>query len=304
MSGTAKGAGLAIVALLVAVVAGAATHPAAPAVAESAVTATPTAPTATASAKPRSAASASPSINDPTLVPIKSGLYKAGRVPAVSCKLPTKLVQTRAGLLAYARLMVGCMQRAWTPLVVRAGFYLPTPRIDAYVEGKPTGTQLCDNPPRHTDAFYRSSGSVICFEWQEYADPDSDPVWDLIDFQEMLAHEYGHHLQDTVDILRTYVFVHAGGSKAVQLEDERRLELQASCLGAAFLGAHKRSLRLTGGRLDLWEDMVKHTGDEYNPDNVRDHGSRKNHGYWSLRAFASTNPSSCNTFSAPAKRVS
>jgi hypothetical protein len=50
--------------------------------------------------------------------------------------------------------------------------------------------------------------------------------------------------------------------------------------------------------------MVEHTGDEYNPDKIRDHGARKNHGYWSLRAFTSANPSSCNTFTAPAKRVS
>lgn len=297
---TAKGAGLAIVAVLVAAVAGVATHPASPAVAEPTVTSAPT-----PSAKARPAPSPSPSISsDPTLVPIKNGLYTAGRVPAVSCKLPSKMTRTEAGLLSYAKLMVGCMQRAWTPLVFRAGFYLPTPRIDAYAAGKPSGSRLCANPPRNTDAFYRSSGNVICFEWQEYAEPDNDPVWNQIDFQEMLAHEYGHHLQDTVDILRTYVFVHPGGSKAVQLEDERRLELQASCLGAAFLGAHQRPLRLTGGRLDVWEDMVKHTGDEYNPDKIRDHGSRKNHGYWSLRAFDSANPSSCNTFSAPAKRVS
>jgi hypothetical protein len=302
MPGTAKGAGLAVVAVLVAVVAGVATHPASPAVAESTVKHTPA---ATPSAKLRPSPSMSPSVsNDPTLVPIKNGLYTAGRVPAVSCKLPSKLVRTQAGLLAYAKQMVECMQRAWAPLVKRAGFYLPTPRIDVYVEGKTSDSQLCGDPPRHTDAFYRSSGNVICFEWQEYADPDTPSVWNLIDFQEMLAHEYGHHLQDTVDILRTYVFVHAGGSDAVQLEDERRLELQASCFGAAFLGAHKRSLRLTGNRLELWEDMVEHTGDEYNPEKIRDHGSQKNHGYWSLRAFTSTNPSSCNTFSAPAKRVS
>jgi len=226
-------------------------------------------------------------------------------VPRVSCKVPNKLVRTRAGLLAYAKVMVACMQRAWEPLVLRStGYHLPTPRIDTYLEGNAPAGQLCGNPPKNTDAFYRSSGNVICFEWREYADPDQDPVWNLIDFQEMLAHEYGHHLQDTVDILRTYIFAHPNGSEAVLLEDERRLELQASCLGAAFLGAHKRSLRLTGGRLDLWEEMVKHTGDEYNPDKVRDHGSRKNHGYWSLRAFASTNPASCNTFAAPAKRVS
>jgi predicted metalloprotease len=48
--------------------------------------------------------------------------------------------------------------------------------------------------------------------------------------------------------------------------------------------------------------IVQHVGDEYST--VRDHGSRKNHGYWSLRAFDAGNPSACNTFTAPAKRVS
>jgi predicted metalloprotease len=298
MAGTAKGVGLVVVAVLTAVVAGAAAQPEVPAVADAvAVSAPPPSTSATPKRAPRVSM-------DPTLVPIRNGLYTAGRVSTVSCKVPNKLVRTRAGLLSYARIMVECMHRAWTPLVLRAGRHLPAPRIDAYVEGKATGTQLCGNPPRHTNAFYRSSGHVICFEWREFADSDDDQVWNHIDFQEMLAHEYGHHLQETVDILRTYVFRHPGGSEAVQLEGERRLELQASCLGAAFLGAHKRSLRLTGRRLDVWEDMVKHTGDEYNPEKIRDHGSRKNHGYWSLRGFTTMNPSSCNTFAAPAKRVS
>ncbi|GAB2675385.1 neutral zinc metallopeptidase [Kribbella swartbergensis] len=298
MGGAAKGAAFVLVAVLTAVAAGAATQPEVPAVAEAVVVPNPT---PSPSATPKRAPAVS---MDPTLVPVKNGLYTAGRVPTVSCKVPSELARTRAGLLAYARVMVECMQRAWSPLVLRAGRYLPAPRIDAYVEGKSSGTQLCGNPPRHTDAFYRSMGHVICFEWREFADPDDDKVWNHIDFQEMLAHEYGHHLQETVDILRTYVFRHPGGSEAAQLEGERRLELQASCLGAAFLGAHKRSLRLTGRRLDVWQDMVKHTGDEYNPEKIRDHGSRKNHGYWSLRAFTSMNPASCNTFAAPAMRVS
>ncbi|TDD27157.1 hypothetical protein E1218_11195 [Kribbella turkmenica] len=303
MAGAAKGAGLAAVAVLAAVVAGVATHPAVPAVAEPVVVATPApASSATPKAAPRPAPRVS---TDPTLVPIRNGLYTAGRVPTVNCKVPSKLTLTRAGLLTYARAMVACMQQSWEPLVLRGtGYLLTTPRVDAYVDAKTSGSRLCGNPPKDTNAFYRSSGSVICFEWREFADAEDDPVWNQIDFQEMLAHEYGHHLQDTVDILRTYVFAHPGGSTAVLLEDERRLELQASCLGAAFLGANKRALRLTGRRLEVWEDMVRHTGDEYAPDKIRDHGSRKNHGYWSLRAFGSRNPSSCNTFAAPAQRVS
>ncbi|MEV5963169.1 hypothetical protein AB0L70_15480 [Kribbella sp. NPDC051952] len=93
-----------------------------------------------------------------------------------------------------------------------------------------------------------------------------------------------------------------GRTVSGQLEIQRRKELQASCLGAAFLGANKRAFRLTGARLAIWQDIVHHVGDEYGK--VRDHGSRKNHAYWTIQAFNTTNPSVCNTFTAPSKRVS
>ncbi|GAA1572118.1 hypothetical protein GCM10009804_30540 [Kribbella hippodromi] len=37
---------------------------------------------------------------------------------------------------------------------------------------------------------------------------------------------------------------------------------------------------------------------------TKDHGSRRNHAYWTTRAFDTTDPNTCNTFKAPAKRVS
>ena len=56
--------------------------------------------------------------------------------------------------------------------------------------------------------------------------------------------------------------------------------MQASCFGAAFLGANKKALGLTGDKLDLWEWETQHSGDEYNPKKVRDHGSRKSQWLW------------------------
>jgi predicted metalloprotease len=127
----------------------------------------------------------------------------------------------------------------------------------------------------------------------------------LVDFQYTLAHEYGHHLQAAVGILSMYNLPYLDAAKAVQLEGERRLELQASCLGAAFLGANKRAFGLTGEGFEDWEYLVKHYGDDNGSSKpIRDHGSRKSHGYWSLRAFDSASPASCNTFTAPAKLVS
>lgn len=120
-----------------------------------------------------------------------------------------------------------------------------------------------------------------------------------------LAHEYGHHVQLLTNILISSTS-REGWAKttAAKLEESRRAELQATCLGAAFLGANKKSLGLGGEKLDTWEFQTKHSGDEYDPKKVRDHGSRKNTWLWAGAAFKTTSPASCNTFTAPPAKVS
>lgn len=234
---------------------------------------------------------------------VKSKLYTAGKVPAVRCVLPRPDLRSKAGLLAYAEVFVACMDKAWAPIVGLSDATLFPPEVFAYSLRKSSATPQCENPPADSDAFYYHSGQTgkICFEYDEFLGAD-DPVENLIDFEQLLAHEYGHHVQQSVGILTLYRFIAEGKTASGQLELQRRKELQASCLGAAFLGANKRTLRLTGERLLIWQDIVRHVGDEYSK--IRDHGSRKNHAYWTLQAFKTTNPATCNTFSAPAKRVS
>jgi hypothetical protein len=239
---------------------------------------------------------------EPSDTVVKSKLYKAGRVPTVRCPLPRPDLTSKAGMVAYARVLVTCMDTAWAPLVERSDAYLVAPEVFTYSRDRPSATPECADPPDQGRAFYHQSGlrAKICFQWEPYLDPD-DPVAALIDFQQMLAHEYGHHVQQSVGIMTWF---YDSDSKAGLLEDQRRMELQASCLGAAFMGANQRTFRLTGDRLAIWQDIVRHSGDEYNEAHIRDHGSRSNHGYWTIRAFGTTNPASCNTFTAPAKRVS
>jgi predicted metalloprotease len=234
---------------------------------------------------------------------LKNMLYTAGKVPAVRCVLPRPELTGKAGMLAYAKAFVACMNKAWAPVVTRSNGTLSPPEVFAYSLRKPSATPECKDPPADMDAFYFQSGMTgkICFEYDEFLGAD-DPVENLIDFEQLLAHEYGHHVQQSVGILTLYRYLPQGKTASGQLEIQRRKELQASCLGAAFLGANKRALRLTGARLDIWQDIVHHIGDEYNK--VRDHGSRKNHAYWTVRAFNTANPSACNTFTAPTKRVS
>lgn len=231
-------------------------------------------------------------------VPVKKNkLYKAGKVPVVQCALPRPNLSTEAGMLAYARVFVACLTKAWAPVIARSDALFDPPRVFAYSLRHLSATPECAEPPDDAGGFY--SGGDICFAWEDYVIRGNSTRSRVL-LEDMLAHEYGHHVQGSVGILGAYWT--DSKSKAVQLENSRRLELQASCLGAAFLGANRSTLRLTGLRLQIWRDIVHNTGDV--PKGPRDHGSNQSYSYWSLRAFDTANPASCNTFTAPPKRVS
>jgi predicted metalloprotease len=236
-------------------------------------------------------------IKDQTLV--QNGLYKAGRVPTVSCKLPAGEQTSKAAVLATATVMIGCLDRAWVSVVARAGHYYESPGLVVFDRAKDKG---CGLRKIHASAFYCTAENKIYLEWKEYL---QDGSWNQrVDLVDTMAHEYGHHLQRLSGILSYGWDPVASVTSPAALLKSRRLELQASCFGAAFLGANKKALRLTGAREQIWEYQTRHSGDEYNPAKIHDHGSRKNHWLWSGPAFRSTNPASCNTWSAPAKKVS
>jgi hypothetical protein len=245
----------------------------------------PTAPPTSAPPNPQVAVN-----TDPVLIGNK--LYGAGKVPAVRCALPALAPKTDAGLVKYSQTMVECLNRAWAPLITLAHFDF----IPATVVG--ISSKACADPAG--PAFYVGVGEIICLDWKGY-DKISDAPWRTVVLQFDLAHEYGHHLQRLTGILSRYdldVLPTAAPDR------ERRMELQASCFGAAFLKGNKTSMRLSGEKLDDWEDLVSHTGDEYAPKGDHSHGTRKSNDYWAHLGFGSADPASCNTFTAAAKRVS
>ncbi|MEU8226885.1 neutral zinc metallopeptidase [Kribbella sp. NPDC048915] len=237
---------------------------------------------------------------------LRNKLYIAGKVPTVRCVLARADLSTPARMVAHAKSLIACMDKAWAPMVEKADAVLTPPEVFAYSDKRASSAPPeCADPPKGAAAYYHWSGfsGKICFDVDSVLD-SSDSTRNTVDFQQMIAHEYGHHVQRSVGILALYPQLLRGKSEAGQLEVFRRKELQASCFGAAFLGANKATFQLSGRRLDAWRYVVRHVGDEYSKDNVRDHGSRKSHAYWTLRAFESASPQSCATFTAPAKRVS
>ena len=235
----------------------------------------------------------------PDLVRLRQNkLYTVGKLPAVTCKEPAIKPNSQSAILNYYKALLPCLNNAWAPVVKKAGYEFRSPKV--LLQTNQVAANDCTG--EESVAYYCPSDETINISWKEdLAYYKNSPLAARIWMMDTMAHEYGHHVQNMTEIL-TAAWSRGGWAKtkAEKLEWSRREELQADCLGAAFLGANKKSLGLSGEKLNLWEWESQHTGDEYNPKKVRDHGSRKSHWLWSEPAFKSTSPASCNTFSAPA----
>lgn len=238
----------------------------------------------------------------PDAVRVKQNkLYSAGRLASLNCKEPSVKPANKAAMLRFYRAVLPCLNRTWAPLVRKAGYEFREPTLVMYDK---RARSACSG---ETDlAFYCGSDETITMQWaRDLAIYKKDKLFARVSMMDTLAHEYGHHVQ-----MLTHIMISSDSregwatTKAAKLQERRRLELQASCFAASFLGANKKSLPLTGHRLNAWQYLARHSGDEYNPSKVRDHGSRKNNWLWAEPAFQSANPKSCNTFAAPAARVS
>ena len=89
-----------------------------------------------------------------------------------------------------------------------------------------------------------------------------------------------------------------------RLELNRRVELQASCLGGLFLGAVAESFPMDDSRLQRLQQVAGSFGDEPGgSDEKRDHGSGVSNREWIFRGYTDNDTQVCNTFDAPADQV-
>lgn len=232
---------------------------------------------------------------------LQNKLYAAGKVPSVRCPLPTGALTMAATLQRYSRALVGCLDKAWKPLLDRAGKQFESPPVYAVEPGAST---TC-GPSDEGDfvAFYCAYNRGIYVHWTDYVEEDRSERLEIqADLMDTIAHEYGHHLQEMAGIIGLADVRDAfADDEAARLLNSRRVELQASCFGAAFLGANRRTLALRGEKLELLR-MFQAVGDD--PGEPGDHGSEASNHSWNTAAFASGNPASCNTWAASPAKVS
>ncbi|WP_344153818.1 neutral zinc metallopeptidase [Kribbella yunnanensis] len=223
----------------------------------------------------------------------KNAIYGVGKLTA-NCPEPKVKPTSVANVRAYYTQSTACLNAAWAPAIRKAGFTFTPPKLDIVAGRSP-------DLPCDADAYGIYCGDTIYVDAQvdldEYRkDPELVRGWMAF----VIAHEYGHHVQALTGMEKA-AFDRRLRLNGVDLalEESRRYELQASCFGGVYVGADLAAFRKDPGWADLFAKVVGSTDDD-----GYDHGSTKNHAYWSMAGFRAASPAACNTFTATAAQVS
>jgi uncharacterized protein len=233
----------------------------------------------------------------------KNAIYTAGKLPVVKCQEPAFRPTSKENVRSYYQALTACMDKAWEPIVTKAGFTFRSPRLIIFDDGEETACGV-----QQELALYcqDDEGGSVTMPWQKIVENyPKHKAATRVEMAQTFSFVYGVHVQnltgmaDAADNLAD-----TAANKTAELEVHRRSALQASCFGAVFFGAARASFPLRGELLTQWNELVRRSGDEKSKDKARDHGSGKSVALWMNQGFATTNPGACNTFVAASAKVS
>ncbi|AQZ64411.1 YpfJ protein, zinc metalloprotease superfamily [[Actinomadura] parvosata subsp. kistnae] len=232
-------------------------------------------------------------IRDPVLTANK--LYSSGIFHTSRC--PERKITRNSITLAkrYMSSVLDCLNASWGAHFKRAGLPFSVATI-GFTTTRPR--KFCGLPWGHIAARYCADEQRMLVRLNDslLADPS-----DLFLFQ-LVAHEYGHHVQNITGIRDAYDR-HPYRNESELQEQSRRKELQAECLSGLFVGSVWASLDKRGE--EDWKKLLKvtrDTGDEGYK--IRSHGKGRNLAAWLDKGFRASSPAACNTWTAPSSKVS
>ncbi|MEV0283378.1 MULTISPECIES: neutral zinc metallopeptidase [unclassified Kribbella] len=227
-------------------------------------------------------------------------LYTVGPIAASKCAEPPFAPVNITTARAYYARLLPCLDRTWSLALKKIGVGFRSPKAVVYV-GKlssPCGMQ------RSVRSSYCAANATIYIPFTvDNRYYRSNPVYARAIMLNTFAHEYGHHVQNLSGILMASVTRQQKLTPNQKLLESRRRELQATCLGAAYLGANAAFIPMRKPLLDNWRFLIAHSGDDYARPRIHDHGNRVSNYQWSIAGYNSKQPNSCNTFTVDEARV-
>lgn len=211
-----------------------------------------------------------------------SVLHDLEPVALVGCADPTVVTNT-ADYRDAVRAQWTCVHESWVPVLSAQGWSTTEPAVEFYPgRGSKSECGYLEAP-----AFYCSAGNGTAYFGNEHY--EMARVWDL-SINEMVNHEYGHHLQKLAGITDLKQFV-------VGTDDiERRSELQATCW-SAMMTVHNHAVTFDDDALIGWQQRL----DTMLVDGV--HGSRESLVYWGTRGLYAETLGDCNTWQVDSEHV-
>jgi predicted metalloprotease len=240
------------------------------------------------------------SSSDPDGVVRRNTLYSQGGLANGSCPAKALGDASRDEQTVFYQALMDCLNDEWEPKVEAAGYSYKEPGLVVF--DSPVDTPCGNASPEdgRTLAFYCPGDEVM------YADvPQMRKFFDNIDvaYAIVIGHEFGHHVQREVGILSAYDDLTYDDFDN-RLELNRRVELQASCMGGLFLGAVADSFPMDDARLQRLQQVAGSFGDEPGgSDDKRDHGSGGSNREWIFRGYTDNDTNVCNTFTVPSDQV-
>ncbi|TDD19674.1 hypothetical protein E1218_23690 [Kribbella turkmenica] len=261
------------------------------------------APSETPSDSPSAGPSTTPSEPAPTAedeVLTANKLYSVGPIASSKCAEPPFAPVNITSTRNYYAHLLPCLDRTWSLAMQKAGLGFRSPKTIVY-NGRlssPCGLQ------RGVRAAYCAANATIYLSFAlDNRYYRNNPVYARAIMLNTFAHEYGHHVQNLAGILTASVTRQQSMAPNQKLLESRRRELQATCLGAAYLGANAAFIPMRDPLLANWKFLIAHTGDDYARPRVYDHGNRVSNYQWSIAGYNSKQPNKCNTYTADEARV-
>ncbi|SHG37253.1 hypothetical protein SAMN05444320_108190 [Streptoalloteichus hindustanus] len=218
-----------------------------------------------------------------------------------NCALPRWGGADPNAQLAYYEAAVGCLARAWDPVLAAAGLPTGPPRV--FTPTSPFNSPCGNNNPPTRPAFYCQGN--IYMPPLYFSQVERQPVDQPAIYLGVLAHEYGHHVEQlsgVMDAAWRLRYDHGEGSPA-SLEISRRLELEATCLGGMFFAGVVGNGSVSRATYDTVLRDNYNRGDSPGNGRPRDHGTMRNNGAWFQQGAEKNRTYQCNTWSVGADAV-
>jgi predicted metalloprotease len=221
-------------------------------------------------------------------------LYKTGRLADVKCS-PGELPP--GSMTAYRRFLTritACLNKAWSIQFRKAGLPFAKPRLRIISSKVKTP---CGSWNAGADGVYCSTDRTMYLMISR--DQLRNPF--PLGITRLIAHEYGHHIQQISGIWHYYWTARTGTTKAQRLMLSRQSELQAECFSSIFMRTLRDTPLVTDADWSYTVDWFRKNGAKGWPQN--DHGKGPTQAAWMTRGFNRGTPGSCNTWAAAPRNV-